>query len=134
MVVYFGWFVDFSLIFVAHIFCWYIYFKKVTSKYWAKRNMPHLDPVFILGNNGKGDFTEHSSIALTNRHLKHKQKKILDIWTFGKPVLLAMDHEIIKNISVRDFHHFHDGGIEFDSEREPFTGTFSYLIGCYKFM
>lgn len=53
-------------------------------------------------------FTENSGIALADLHLKHKKKKILGSWVFGKPIFQPMDHEIIRNILVRDFNHFHD--------------------------
>lgn len=125
MGIYFGWCYDLSLTFVAVIFCWYVYFKSITSKYWAKRNVPHLDPVFILGNSWRGSFTENSGITFAKQHLNNKTKKILGSWMFGKPAILAMDHEIIKNILVRDFNHFHDRGIEFDVDREPLMGMFS---------
>lgn len=101
---------------------WYIYYRLVTAKYWKKKNITHLEPVFLLGSSWKsGIFTEFRA-DLIEWYNQYKEKKLLGMHFFTMPSLLINDVNIVKNVLVRDFHHFHDRGLEINVDKEPLLG------------
>lgn len=101
---------------------WYIYFKLVTAKYWKNKKIYHHDPVFILGTSWKQGLLEDFVYSTRKTYDENKHKKLLGEWFFTTPSLSVNDLELVKNIFVKDFQHFHDRPVIMDVEKEPLTG------------
>ncbi|KAL0270235.1 UNVERIFIED_CONTAM: hypothetical protein PYX00_007707 [Menopon gallinae] len=107
----------------------YLYFHLIGSKYFSRRNIPHLKPLFLLGNFYRANFVENFFRMLMRYHLENKEKKILGFWLFYKPGLMVMDLELVKRILIRDFNNFRDRGMEFNAEAEPLSGHLFLMSG-----
>jgi len=116
------WILDVVLILISVFLYFYLKFKLVDRKYWEDRSVPYIEPKFILGNTGEANYTKTLAQIFNDIYFKHKDKKYLGIWTYVKPTILVFDLELIKNILVKDFSHFHDRGIVMNDETEPLTG------------
>lgn len=107
----------------------YVYFKHKFN-YWRKRRVIQLKPTFPLG--------DCADIALMRKSIGEayeKQYKLFADHAFGglylmhRPQLLIRDPELIKNILVKDFDHFHDNTFEIDEKSDPLTGNLLMLNG-----
>ncbi|KAL0270238.1 UNVERIFIED_CONTAM: hypothetical protein PYX00_007711 [Menopon gallinae] len=107
----------------------YLYYRLIGSKYFARRNIPYMKPLFLLGNFYKANFVENFLRMLMRYHLENKEKKILGFWLFYKPNLIVMDLDILKRILIRDFNNFRDRGIEVNVDVEPLTGHLFLMNG-----
>lgn len=58
---------------------------------------------------------------------KQTKESFLGIYLFFRPAILVRDPELIKNILMRDFQHFHDRGVYCDTKRDSMSGTFFAL-------
>lgn len=116
-------------VFAVSLGALYLY-SKHRFNYWRKRGVLQLKPSFPFGNcrdlvlmrKSFGEtFAEHYKLFAGN--------------AFGgaymalRPVLLIRDPDIIKNILVKDFDHFHDHGFDFDEKIDPLSGNLFMLTG-----
>ncbi|KAL0270234.1 UNVERIFIED_CONTAM: hypothetical protein PYX00_007706 [Menopon gallinae] len=109
--------------------CLYLYFRLIGSKYFARRNIPHLKPVFLLGNFYRANFVENFGRLLMRYHMENKKSKILGFWFFFRPSLILTDLDILRRILIRDFNNFRDRGIEVDLDLDPLLGHLFSLKG-----
>ncbi|KAL0270237.1 UNVERIFIED_CONTAM: hypothetical protein PYX00_007710 [Menopon gallinae] len=115
-----------SVIFLTYL---YIHFRLIASKYFSRRNIPHLKPIFLLGNLYKGSITESANRLLMKIYSHNKQKNVLGFWFFHKPNVMVTDLDIIKRILIRDFNNFRDRGIEVNTDLEPLSGHLFNMKG-----
>nr|ALX81394.1 cytochrome P450 [Liposcelis entomophila] len=106
----------------------YLYFQH-RFRYWSKKNVAHTQPSFPLGDL-KGMGTEHSIGPLfQNIYDKYKNHKVVGVWMMATPTLVVNDVNLVKNVLVKDFNHFHDRGFDVDEELEPLAGHLFTMNG-----
>lgn len=101
------------------IFLLYYYFTK-NYTYWSSRNIKHDKPILFFGTNfknatGQASWTE-ISIELYN---KYPNEKVVGYYRGRTPELHIRDPELIKDILIKDFLHFHPRGLSKNRETEP---------------
>lgn len=113
------------------ITCFYYFYAKIVKyRYWKRRNVSQLNPVFpfgdlyliLMGNAGLGVFYE-------KLYQSTKHEKFIGFYNLTQPVLVVNDPEIVKNVLVRDAAYFPDRGTYSDVERDPLTGGLFNLSG-----
>lgn len=113
---------DALLIFAVFFVYSYLKFKFTSKNYWKKLKIPYIEPMFIFGNTLKSNFTESLGEIIKNIYLENKEKPLLGIWVHRRPFLLVQDVDLIKNMLVKDFQHFHDRGFYVDEKKDPLEG------------
>lgn len=106
----------------------YLYVRHVYS-FWKRRGIPYLKPSFPFGNFGKV-FTIKSSIGEFSNEVYHNTKEpCIGIFSALRPVLLLRDFDLVRNVLIKDFQHFHDRGIHFDEKRDPLSAHLFAING-----
>ncbi|CAH1641303.1 unnamed protein product [Spodoptera littoralis] len=93
-----------SLLFVTFSLIYYILSKKLS--YWKKKNVPHADPLPILGN--YGDYIlqrEYPGKVVQKLCHKFKNEPYFGAYFGTLPVLVVKDPEIIKHVLTKDFYY-----------------------------
>ncbi|XP_066599080.1 uncharacterized protein [Prorops nasuta] len=112
------------IIAISFLLClFYLYCKFVAFEYWKKLNVPHIEPIFPLGNllpfvSGKiavGDF-------MKDAYLKFADEQFFGIYTFHRPNFIPVHPEVLKFILAKEFSSFHDRGLYCDESLDPLTG------------
>lgn len=87
--------------------------KSVRKKYsyFAERGIPSMRPFWPLGNFWGVGINVHFINRVNEIYRTFKGSgKICGFYIFTIPAYVVLDIEIIKNILVKDFDHFHDRG------------------------
>lgn len=116
---------DVFLIFAAFLVFSYLKFILWSKNHWKRLNIPYVEPSFIFGNTWKAIFVESASVTLKKIYLDNSDKPLLGVWSLTKPFLLVNDVDLIKNMLVKDFQHFHDRGdrgLPIDEKVDPLQG------------
>jgi cytochrome P450 family 6 len=107
----------------------YVYFKNKFN-YWKKRGVLYLKPSFPFGNCVDIVLMRKSFGEAYTKHYKmFTGNKCGGIYFVHRPQLLIRDPDVIKNILVKDFDHFHDHGFAFDEKIDPLSGNLFMLTG-----
>lgn len=107
----------------------YFYLKKKYS-YFEENGIPHLKPSWILGNmNGVGK-TQHIMDVLQKVYDEGKGKDVVaGLYALTTPMMVVIDLELVKLITVKDFTNFVDRGMYVNEEDEPLTGGLFSITG-----
>lgn len=109
------------IVFIFGFVLFYLYVQR-RFKYWKGKNVPQAEPKFPMGNcQGMGSTTS-IGLIVSRLYKKYKNEKFVGMYLFWNPVLVVNDLNLIKNILVKDFNHFHDRGITIDTDLEPLGG------------
>lgn len=97
------------------------YFRKKYS-YFSDRGLLTPTPYFPLGNFWKVGITLHFIENINSIYKKFKGKDVMcGFYVFTRPVTLALDLDLIKNIMVKDFYSFHDRGLYYNENTDPLS-------------
>lgn len=108
------------LIFLAILLALYWYFRR-QYKYWEKRKVPHTKPVFPVGNlTGAGRKSVNTIFKELYDESKHQRYR--GIYMVSTPVLMAIDPDLIQQITITNFANFHSNGSYFDRDNDSFSG------------
>lgn len=66
---------------------------------------------------------------LTEHFYRNTTERVIGIYSFLRPVLILRDPEVIRNVLVKDFQHFHDRGVHSDEKRDPLSAHLFALNG-----
>ncbi|XP_033608493.1 cytochrome P450 6k1-like [Cryptotermes secundus] len=107
----------------------YAYYKYRYS-YWKKKGVAYLEPSFPFGNIGDA-LLQRKSVGLQFQDIYNKLAghELGGAFSFIRPMLIVREPEMIKNIVVKDFVHFHGHGTYFDEESEPLSANLFTLSG-----
>lgn len=101
---------------------WLLKYIKKSYSYFSDKGMISPTPIFPLGNFWKVGITVHFIEKINEIYRDFRDKDILcGFYIFTKPVYLILDLELIKNILVKDFYHFHDRGLYHNEETDPLS-------------
>jgi cytochrome P450 family 6 len=121
--------VSLSATFLGIFLVLYVYYKYSYS-YWKKKGVAYLEPSFPFGNIAEA-LLQRKSMGLAFQDIYNKLDgyKIGGAFSFMRPMLIVREPEMIKNILVKDFAHFHDHGTYFDEESDPLSAHLFMLTG-----
>jgi len=107
----------------------YFYIKS-SYAYWNKLGIPISNPIVPFG-----DFFEqiikNSSFQneVTKLYKTFEGCRYVGLYGFGKRILLVRDIDLIRDIFVKDFSHFHDRGVSFSEKGSPLDRHLFSLTG-----
>jgi cytochrome P450 family 6 len=107
----------------------YIYIK-LSYAYWTKLGIPISNPIVPFG-----DFFEqiikNSSFQneITKLYKTFEGYRYVGLYGFGKRILLVRDIDLIRDILVKDFSHFHDRGVNVSERGNPLDQHLFSLTG-----
>lgn len=116
-----SWILDFFLLLITAIGSLYAFYWK-QFKFWAKLNVPHTDPSFIVGDTGEILRTKSMGEVFKEIYNSSKGEKYIGFWSLFRPMLLVRDPELIKRVFVKDFSSFQDRGIYVNEKDDPLSG------------
>jgi cytochrome P450 len=106
-----------------------LYFLKVNHAYWRKRGVPGPKPQLIFGNMGDSFLMKKSLFdVLADIYNKYPDWPFVGIFRGTAPVLLIRDPDLIKDIMVKSFDHFHDNDLEADKTVDPLLGRNPFFL------
>ncbi|XP_069671901.1 probable cytochrome P450 6a14 [Periplaneta americana] len=124
-----SWILLFTTLVVGLLGALYLYFS-IKYKYWKIKGVPHLQPTFPAGNLSDVMYSRKTiGEVYADFYRKFQGHRFAGIYQFHAPMLLALDPELIKNILVKDFEHFHDRRFPFDEKIEPLGANLFQLNG-----
>jgi cytochrome P450 family 6 len=88
--------------------------KSVRKKYqyFDERGIPYPRPYWPLGNFWKVGLSVHFINRVNEIYREFRgTAKLCGFYIFTIPVYVILDIDLVKNILVKDFDHFHDRGI-----------------------
>lgn len=92
--------------------------------YWKRRGIFQVDGSFLFGNIKDILFLKRTLDSFAwEIYEKHKQQKLVGIYSFYKPVLIATDADLIRQIIVKDFTSFSGPPVEVDMKLDPVFGV-----------
>jgi cytochrome P450 family 6 len=105
--------------------------NKYFFSYWSKRNVPQLEPTFLVGNIGKlFTFKETMADVFSNIYEKNKHHRFVGGYLSYIPMLIVQDPQLIQDVMIRDFKTFHDRPTPADAaEIFPLVGNLFNLRG-----
>jgi cytochrome P450 family 6 len=107
----------------------YLYIKSSYS-YWTKLGIPISNPIVPFG-----DFFEqvikNSSFQteITKLYKTFEGFRYVGLYGLGKRILLVRDIDLIRDILVKDFSHFHDRGVNVNEKGNPLDQHLFSLTG-----
>ncbi|EDV35648.1 uncharacterized protein Dana_GF12365 [Drosophila ananassae] len=104
------------------------YYNKYT--YWTRKGVPNEPPLPLIGNM-KGLAKKYHLRDIIQRFYEQFKGKspIAGLFMFFKPTAMIMDLDLIKQVLIKDFHHFQDRGLFNNPEDDPLTGHLLNLQG-----
>lgn len=104
---------------IAVILLIYWYFKKSFS-YWKDRGFLYLEPSIPMGNMGTIGFKEHLCVFLSREYERMKNKgPAFGMYLMTNPALVLTDPELIKEVTMTSFEHFHERGLYVNEDADP---------------
>lgn len=123
------WISVISFFFISIASAIYLFFKHRYS-YWKNKGVPFEPPTFPYGNLKGVDTKIHLSEWSKNIYDKSKEKgKFAGIFLLYEPALMLFDHNIIKNVLIKDFNKFNDRGLYYNEDCDPLSAHLFALDG-----
>ncbi|XP_060535577.1 uncharacterized protein LOC132707671 [Cylas formicarius] len=123
--------VEIILGFLVFLLLGYAYVNRSYS-YWKRKGVEQLEPAFPFGNYGNF-FRQKQSFYLFFKEvygkLKSRGVKFGGLYFVLRPVLVPLDLQVIKAITIKDFDHFGDRGFYANTEADPLSGHLVSLDG-----
>lgn len=124
-ILYLSWF---TLVLLLILFA-LLYFQLTQYHgYWESRGVPCEKPLLFFGNL----WEVFSGQRPIGKHLGQLYNKFdapyFGIYIVGKPYLVLRNPEIIKNITVRDFHNFEDRTFANDKKADPMAANSLFIL------
>ena len=114
-----------TIVFVTFL---YMIIKHYYS-YWEREGFPHIKAVILWGNLRAVAKKERSFGTAIYDLYNQTKEPFVGIYLFFRPALLVRDADLIKNILVNDFQHFHDRGVYCDQKNDPMSANLFSLPG-----
>nr|CAD7201100.1 unnamed protein product [Timema douglasi] len=124
------WVLDSVVIIIGAFVFVYVYFTAYVFTFWRRKRLPQFRPSFPFGNI-KDVILQKTSMSqkFAEIYSQFKHQKVYGIYLMHRPALLVCDPDIIRDVLVKDFSHFHDRGIVVDEELDPLTAHLFSLGG-----
>lgn len=104
------------------VLIWLFRYVKKSYSYFSDKGMLTPAPIFPLGNFWKVGISVHFIEKINEIYRDFRDKDILcGFYIFTKPVYLILDLDLLKQVLVKDFYHFHDRGLYHNEETDPLS-------------
>lgn len=102
----------------------YLYVKRSYS-FWADHGVPFIKPSFPFGNLPSPGSKERHSLRMVKFYVETKNNgsPFTGVYFLLRPVALITDLNLVKNILVKDFHHFEDRGRFYNERVDPLSAN-----------
>jgi len=102
---YFSW-----KLFAVLLLVFTYFYRMITENfdYWEKLGVPYKAGRFPWGSVDFLKVQKNNALHQLDMSNEFKDDKFFGYFMFGKPILMVNDVELVKNIKVKDFHHFVD--------------------------
>ncbi|RZC42383.1 p450 domain containing protein, partial [Asbolus verrucosus] len=105
------------------------YILSLNYQYWRKRGVPGPKPTFLLGNLGQSFFLKKSPAEVFEQIYKeYPNHPIVGIYRASTPTLIIRDPEVIRDVTVKSFGHFHDNDLLIKKEIDPLFGRSPFVL------
>ncbi|KAH8245903.1 hypothetical protein KR038_011358 [Drosophila bunnanda] len=105
-------------------------FYQNTYTYWARKGVPHETPLPLIGNMKGVGMKYHFRDINQRIYDKFKGKApFAGMFMFFKRTAMILDLDLIKQVLIKDFHHFQDRGLFNNTRDDPLTGHLLTLEG-----
>ncbi|KAJ3642767.1 hypothetical protein Zmor_025523 [Zophobas morio] len=106
-----------------------LFLLNLNYKYWKKRGVPGPKPTFFVGNLADNFLVKKSlSDLYAEIYQKFQDSRLVGIFKANTPVLIIRDPELIKDITVKSFQHFHDNDLFLDKNIDPLLGRNPFFL------
>lgn len=101
---------------------WLLKYIQRSYSYFSDKGMLAPPAIFPLGNFWKVGMTVHFIEKINEIYREFRGKDLLcGFYILTQPAYLILDLDLIKNILVKDFYHFHDRGLYHNEETDPLS-------------
>jgi cytochrome P450 family 6 len=108
----------------------YIYIKSSYS-YWTKLGIPISNPIVPFGDFFQQVIKNTSfQTEITKLYKTFEGYRYVGLYGLGKRILLLRDVDLIRDILVKDFSHFHDRGVNVSEKANPLDQHLFSLTGA----
>lgn len=107
----------------------FLFYVKISFKYWKRRGVPHIRPEFPFGNPVTSRAHLSESLQAQYLHLKSQGHKYGGCYLLTSPIFLPIHLEVTKDVMTRNFHHFMNRGIYCNEESDPLSAHLFSLAG-----
>ncbi|KAH8277616.1 hypothetical protein KR018_002239, partial [Drosophila ironensis] len=105
-------------------------FYRNTYTYWTRRNVLNERPLPLIGNMAGIGSKLHMRDINQRIYDQFKRKaRVAGMFMFLKPTAMILDLDLIKQVLIKDFHHFQDRGVFSNPRDDPLTGHLLTLEG-----
>lgn len=99
---------------------WYV---KKSFSYWKQKGVPYIEPSFPFGN--------FSNLYLGKEHFGDvvaglynlSSERFVGVYTSLRPILLIRDPALIKDMAIKNFHHFDQRTVTGNAEADPMANN-----------
>lgn len=110
---------------IAALIYWFLHRR---LQYWKNKNVPHIEPEFFYGNSRGLGKTFGANDFVRKMYTKLKSKgPIAGIYIYIQPQALVTNLDLIRDISVKDFHVFTNRGLYFNEADDPLSANLAAL-------
>jgi len=115
---------------VAILLATAFYYYAIAYSFWKKKNVPQMRPTIPFVEtyklfSGKLSFNE----LMDDGYQMFKDKGFGGFYSFGQPVLLVCDPNLIQQMLIKDFASFHDHSFSVDPENDPLNANLFNVTG-----
>uniref|UniRef100_A0A6B2E7K6 Putative cytochrome n=1 Tax=Phlebotomus kandelakii TaxID=1109342 RepID=A0A6B2E7K6_9DIPT len=100
-----------------------LYFKWSLS-YWRRKQVESPAPLPIVGNMGEMIIQKkHYGVVYEEIYRSYPTAKYVGIYKMGTPAVLVRDLDVVRDVLVANFAHFHDNDFEIDTTLDPLLAS-----------
>lgn len=101
-----------------------------TYSYWARRNIPFIQPTFPYGNLQQLHGKEHFCLFIEKYYKQFKDRnKYFGIFFYGRPAIVITDTDLKESILISDSETFNDRSLYHNEAADPLSGHLVLLAG-----
>lgn len=94
---------------ILTIFIRFIFHVRKQYNFWNEKGVPSTKPIFFFGHLKDFIFGKrHLAFILDDAYKAFPDARYVGIYDILKPNLIIKDPELVGNILIKDFSHFHD--------------------------
>ncbi|XP_055688175.1 cytochrome P450 6j1-like [Lutzomyia longipalpis] len=103
-----------------------LYFKWSLS-FWKRKNVEAPPPLPIVGNMGEVIIQKkHYGVVCDEIYRSYPTARYVGFYKMGKPAIIVRDLDLVRDVLVANFGHFHDNDFQINSTLDP-------LLACNPF-
>lgn len=125
------WFIYFGT-FIGTLLTLMYYYVTSNNDFWDKLNVPYIKPEFVYGNMkeiAKCVKSQNEAVWEFYQYFKKLGHNYGGIFQLRDPVMIICHPQLVKDVLVKNFPHFHDRHIAHDEHFDPLSAHLIALEG-----